>query len=82
MIEKALTLSTAHMPDEEPDFGSIRVAPHQYGFIIFVADIDELALHVPQWLRPLYMEALNYECTLINFDADVSQDDRFKTYEW
>jgi hypothetical protein len=82
MIEKSLTLSTAHMPSHAPDFKSVRSADHEYGYILFVADVEDLAQSVPQWLRPIYSEALMHSCSTINFDCDANQESRFASYEW
>lgn len=82
MFEKCLTLSTGHMPNDDPDFGTIRTVPHHYGTIVFVADIAALARRVPEWLQPIYKVALHGECTLIMFDRDAEPSDDFKTYDW
>lgn len=80
MIEKSFTISTAHAPSEHPDFGSLRVTEHEYGWIVFVAasPTDD----TPEWLRSIVDVALLSECTLINFDRDVHEDERFKSYNW
>lgn len=42
-IRSMLDLSTVHVPGPNPDFGELRVAPHDHGWIIFVPGmLDEL----------------------------------------
>jgi len=41
-IEKVLDLTTAHMPSNDPGFGTIRVAPHEHGWVLFVGGINEM----------------------------------------
>jgi len=82
MIEKSLTLSTGHMPSTRPDFRKLRFGEHDFGYILFVAAVVDLDKEVPGWLRPIYAEALDLECTTVNFDSDASEIDRFKLYEW
>lgn len=78
-IERILTLSTAHAPGPNPEFGDVRTADHEYGWIVFVAaGIDEGA----DWLRPILMIAWQGECTLILFDQDASTLDGVQVYDW
>ena len=77
MIEKTLTLSTLHVPPA-PSLGSVRVANHRYGWIVFVAQDSD----VPNWLAPIYKMAQENKCSLINFDADAQQVPSLETHDW
>lgn len=78
MIEKTLTLSTAHQPSAEPDFGDLRCADHEYGAVLFVAE----GADVPEWLQPIHTCAVATGCTLILFDRDAPVEEAFTTYDW
>jgi len=79
MIEKTLTLSTAHMPCNEPDFGDLRYESHEFGYIVFFCTFSS---KTPDWLRTIteYCSATN--CTLINFDCDADIVPQFQAYDW
>ena len=91
-IEKVLALSTAHMPETDPDFwnqgadgeqGAVpRLMPFEYGFVLWVTEeFDNLA----EWLQPIMRYARYTECTLVMFDKDIDPGDfehMFKTYDW
>lgn len=85
-IERALVLSTRHMPSSEPMWGSrsgsVRVSEHEYGFIVFVSDDVGNINYVPEWLRPIYTKAQASSCTMINFDSDANELEEFKAYGW
>ena len=78
MFEKVLTLSTAHMPETSPEFGTVRTAEHEYGYICFVSD----QAVVPNWLKPIHDYAVEKECTLINFDRDADGVKGWREWEW
>jgi hypothetical protein len=79
-IEKVLALSTAHMPDERPDFGSIRNVEHEYGFVLFVdADPRE---GEPEWIGPTMKAAREQECTLVLFDRDCDEAPKLPSWDW
>ncbi len=77
-IEKVLALSTAHMPNEDPDFGELRVLNFEYGYVVWVTEPDE----VPEWIVPIVKQAYENECTLILFDRDCNEHPELKTWEW
>ena len=82
MIEKCLTISTAHTPKdagEDHDFGPFRVSGHEFGWIIF---IFKGAKNVPKWLLPIYKYAYNAGCVMIMFDQDADSVDEFECYDW
>lgn len=97
-VEHCLTVSTAHMPDEDPDFGNTRTVEHcnrhgePVGNFVFLApplgdDLDLLMWvsendDIPTWLGNLYLHALEHGCRYINFDQDAEILDGFHTYEW
>lgn len=84
LIEKCLTLSTAHMPppghEYFDDFG-VRSEPHEYGTFVFFGGWPEVE-NMPAWIRPIYKYARTHKCVIVNFDRDVEACDRFKVYDW
>lgn len=85
MIEKILVLSTAHMPESEPDFGSTRVLYGEHDCVIPLPRFDDDEDWTPwfaDWQIPIVVYALNQECTYIAFDRDADIDDQFETYNW
>lgn len=80
-----MDLSTSHIPSESPDWGDdIRVIDHDFGWIIFIFNLsdDELSGTVPEWLRPIWIEAVREDCILINFDRDSDTDPKFRIWHW
>ena len=80
-LENMYDLSTAHLPDSEPDFGDLRFEQYQYGYVVWVCGEDFLD-DVPQWLYPIMEQAIYNECMLIKFDADANVVPHFDTYDW
>jgi hypothetical protein len=78
-IEKVLALSTAHMPNEDPDFGGLRAASFEYGFVVWVSEPGD---GVPEWITPAMKLAYNSGCTLILLDRDCSEDPDLPTWDW
>ena len=79
MIEKIFVLSTAHMPNSDPNFGDLRVLKGTYEHIIpCVARADMIT----EWWGPIMEQALADGCTYVCFEADADIDDRFVIYEW
>ena len=74
-----MDLSTAHMPQTNPDFGSVRNVSHEYGYVVWLTDSDDDGA---QWLKPILAIARKHKCLLINFDSDAATFDGLKTYEW
>ena len=72
MIEKILTLSTAHLP-ADPDFGDLRAIPFEYGFVVWVEQPDNTMF---TWLYLIMEWAWDEGCSLVMFDRDgeVSED--------
>jgi hypothetical protein len=84
-IQKVLDLSTAHVHRGFPEWGDVRIAEHEEGWILFVnGDIDpaDPDYGIPEWLQPAYQKALDHGCSLINFDKDGDRDDTLPTWEW
>jgi len=67
MIEKILTLSTAHLP-VDPDFEDLRAIPFKYGFVVWVEEPDNT---MASWLYIIMELAWDEGCTLIMFDCDA-----------
>jgi hypothetical protein len=82
-VEKALAISTGHMPSAEPDFGDVRSLEYDEGYIVFITEPeasneDEL----PDWLRPIMQFAYENDFSMIRFDRDALEVDEFKNYDW
>lgn len=77
-VKVMLDLSTNHAPEENPDWGDLRVVPHEYGWVVFVDNEAEL----PDWIKPAHHKAHSSGCMIINFDAagDVLED--LPKWEW
>lgn len=84
MIEKILTLSTAHMPSESPDFGGLVTVKFDYGYVAWVSHLYRggEGHGVPGWLIRVMRRALNEDCTLILFDRDAATEPEFPQYDW
>ena len=67
-LESLLYLSTVHVPGPDPDFADCRVQGHAYGWIVFIDPALE-ADEIPEWLWPVWEEAVRCSCILINFDG-------------
>lgn len=79
MIEKVLTLSTAHVPGENPNFGALRYCEHEYGWVVFLGSEDQ---PVPVWLRDIVWYAQKNDCFAVHFDADGPIEKSLRTYQW
>jgi|APSaa5957512493_1039668.scaffolds.fasta_scaffold00128_11 hypothetical protein len=84
-----LSLSTGHMPSNDPDFGDLRTIEStgklgSYGYLVFVQvlEADELGEHLPEWLIPVWKMALECGARLIEFDRDENVYDHLPKYEW
>lgn len=80
MYGKALQLSTAHMPNNEPDFGDYRSSETEYGYIVWPK--GDNAIHAPDWLRYILNHADANDCCLVEFDRDNDVSDDFQTFDW
>ena len=81
-IEKVLALSTAHIPNADPDlgkFGGLRAASFEYGFVVWVSEPGD---GVPEWITPAMKLAYDNGCTLILFDRDCNEDPDLPTWDW
>jgi len=65
------------MPNSNPAFGGVRAVPFEYGFIVFVSELDPI-----YWLRPIMEIAWRDECTLILFDRDAGVDPELPEFDW
>jgi len=79
MIEKIFVLSTAHMPESNPDFGSLRVLQGEYEHIVAGTATCRFTV---VWCIPIMEQARADGCTYVCFEADADIDDRFVIYEW
>jgi len=88
-IDKALSLSTAHIQRETSDLmeqeevealGCISWDNLRYGYIVYArtGDIDEM----PEGLAQCVAVARALGCRYIMFDNAVDADDDLKTWEW
>ena len=78
MKENILTLSTAHLPETNPDFHPAMAIEQSHGYVVFVFAESPF----PEWLTPIMGHAHKSKCTLILFDRDAPTDPMFRTYEW
>jgi hypothetical protein len=62
-------------------WGSLRVATHEHGWVVFVPG-REYCEDVPEWVRPLIQRALDHDCIVINFDCDAESVDDLPVWEW
>lgn len=82
-IEKILVLSTAHMPEQYPDTGSVRVIQGTYEWIwVLSSNLEEYRDFLAEWQIPIIEYALSQGCTYICFDAGAEYDPQFETYDW
>ena len=85
-LQTVLDLSTAHMPTVNEgteltnDFGDLRWAEHEHGFIVFV-DSGAAEGSVPMWLKKIHDYAVGSSCLLINFDSDADAWELFEEYD-
>ena len=77
MKESVLVLSATHMPNTDPDFGSLRAIPFEYGFVVGCR-VDHTT---PWWIKSVMEHAYN-DCTLIMFDRDAEVCDQFPSWDW
>lgn len=84
LIEGCLVLSTAHMPETEPEFGGLRSVEFRYGYVVWSTDAEQAAEEggVPEWLVPINESADRLGATLILFDRDAEKCNDFREYEW
>jgi len=83
-IEKVMTLSTGHMPESEPDFGTLRAVPFEFGYIVWVNtyDLEDETDRMPEWLMNAWHLAKSEGCTLIMFDRDVEHIEGLPKWDW
>tara|TARA_R110001583_G_scaffold13263_6_gene57459 strand:- start:6898 stop:7179 length:282 start_codon:yes stop_codon:yes gene_type:complete len=79
VIYTVMSISTAHVPSIEADFGDVRVLPYEYGWVVFVTD-PELG-GCSDWLEPIMKVAFEINCTLIKFDSEDEVYAMFKDFE-
>jgi hypothetical protein len=81
-IEKALVLSTAHMPNADPHWGDAVVVDFEHGHILLFNRhvLDEKM--VPPWLLTIFQKAGDEKCSYIVFDCDASRDDNLEQWDW
>ena len=82
-IEKILVLSTAHMPEEYPDTGSVRVLRGAHERIwVLSNNLEEYRIFLAEWQIPIIEYALSQGCTYISFDEGAEYDPQFTLYDW
>lgn len=82
-VERALVLSTAHMPGPDPEFGDVGKADHEHGHVVFVVrGTTEYDDRAAPWLRPVLAMARTYNASLINFDCDACEVPGLETWSW
>ena len=82
-FEKILTLSTGHMPESSPRFGTCRVLKYEYGYVVWVSFDELLELDSEEWLQKIMKHAWEEDCRLIMFDCGAEMDkDLFPIYDW
>ncbi len=79
IIFKAMRLSTAHMPNLDPEWGEVRYTETEYGFVFWPTEYVE---ELPDWLRPINQYALDNDIEIVEFDQDNYTFDQFKEYDW
>ena len=80
-VASMLDLSTYHMPASSPDWGELRVAEHEHGWVVFVPG-REYAERIPDWAEQVVARAIEFDCILINFDRDSEVVEGLPTWEW
>lgn len=82
-VKKMLDLWMGHCPGPDIDFGDVRYANHEHGWVVFVNPaMLEHARSFPDWLRPIMKKAIELDCILINFDTDAEQLEEFEVFDW
>lgn len=85
-IEKALVLSTNHIPKNQTTdslgftWEMPRVSTHQQGWIVFLTSYDDRP--VPEWFEPIRDTAVGLDVSFVVFDPDGQVDEDLTTYEW
>ena len=77
-VEMAMVLSTAHMPESSPDFGSHLICNSSEVAFVSTGRVES----TPEWLVPIVDYADKHQFSWIIFDCDGIKSDQFKTYEW
>ncbi|MDF1699612.1 MAG: hypothetical protein P1V36_00440 [Planctomycetota bacterium] len=89
MIEKALVLSTAHVPDDSEVYtscdllfedGHPRCETHVYGWIVFLL-IEEVR-ECPEWFEPIRSYAMEKKASFVIFDQAASIINDLPLYDW
>jgi hypothetical protein len=78
LFETALVISTSHTPKSKPDFGELRTAEHEYGWVVWLSD----AATKPEWICPALEYARINSCTMIVYDRDAPKVDHLQLWDW
>ena len=85
-VRSVLELSTANMPGTSPEWGRLRVAETEYGFVVFLPypslTSDEIREAIPEWFRPAWRFCVHNEIGLVHFDRDADPAEDLPTWEW
>jgi hypothetical protein len=81
-IQPMLDLSTAHMPESEPDWWNFKFAQVDSGYVVWVSEAEIEDNNCPPWLEEIMLYALERGCVLIQFHSDAPVAAMFETYEW
>ena len=79
MIEKMLVLSTAHLPNSDPDFEDLRSVPFEYGFVVWVEQPDN---SMSSWLYLVMEWARDEGASLVMFDRDGEVSEDLPRWSW
>jgi hypothetical protein len=78
-----LQLSNFHIPQPIPDFGSLRSAETEYGWVFWTLDPDSIATDsIEPWLAAINRYANEHKCVMVEFDMDNEKCDLFESFDW
>lgn len=88
-LPRYLDLSTSHVPERaarEEDFGDIRYAAHEHGWVLFIPSWESVDPgwedDLPLWLLDIVRLAWFHGASLVNFDQDGECNIRLHVYDW
>jgi len=90
-IEKFLSLSTAHVPGPNPEWGVLSgwtiEIPGGYGWMVLWAnttweDLAEDSEGAPEWFKPIHTRMRALGCKGVVFDCDGPVMDNLPSFDW